>query len=337
MGCGNVAGYGHLPAIRDEPNLALHALFDPDPAAVGEMARRYHVPGERACVTEQAFFDTGVEAVLISSPAPVHEANVDAAAGRGLPILCEKPLAMNDAQGRRMIQTCRDAGVPLYIAFCYRFSPAALRIKQLIEEGAIGELRSLRLIYVWDCHGKFDHRDPEQGIAQHRHGRMLEGGPMVDCGTHQIDLAQWWTASPVERVTGHGAWADEYDAPDHTWAHLTHANGAHTCVEISYSYGHTAQQPESVFQYELIGTQGVIHYDRNRHRFTLRNHAGTFEQTFHDEKGFEPMHAAFARALETGEPGNLPLAEQGLRVTDIAIEATRQAIESRIEATTTTK
>jgi predicted dehydrogenase len=245
-------------------------------------------------------------------------------------MLCEKSLSMDQPQGQRMIEVCRAAGVPLYVAFCYRFSPAALRIKQLVDEGAIGRLRSLRLIYVWDCHCKFNHRDPGRGLAPHRAGRMDEGGPMVDCGTHQIDLAQWWTGSRVEHVSGHGAWADEYVAPDHTWAHLTHGNGAHTCVEISYSYGHTVRDPVNAFRYELIGTDGMILYDRNASRFELRNGDGTFGQPYHDEKGFDEMHAAFALALETGEAGNLPTAEEGLRVTEIATDATQQAVAGRV-------
>lgn len=331
MGCGVVAGYGHLPAIRDAEGLEIGALFDPNPTVVAEMAKRYDVPAERACSDEKSFFALGLDGVLISSPAPAHEANVIAASAAGLPILCEKPLSMDKAQGERMIAAAADAGVPLYVAFCYRFSKAALRIKQLIDEGAIGDVRSLRLIYVWDCHGKFNDRDPAQGIAPHRDGRMKEGGPMVDCGTHQIDLAQWWTGSPIVRAAGHGAWIDDtdYEAPDHTWAQLTHDNGAHTCVEIGYSYGHTVQKPESVFQYEIIGSDGLILYDRNRSRFELRNASGTFPQEYHDEKGFDDMHRAFAKALNTGQAGDLPTAEEGLRVTALATDVTAQAIASR--------
>ena len=174
-----------------------------------------------------------------------------AAAAAGVPVLCEKPLAMDPAQGRRMIDAMEKAGVPLYVAFCYRFSPAALRIKALLAEGAIGRLRAMRLIYLWDCHGKFIDRRVDGTESPFRGGRMAEGGPMIDCGTHQIDLATWWSGSQVERCVGHGAWADSYDAPDHVWGHLDHADGTHTMVEMSYSYGHTAAEPISSFKYEL--------------------------------------------------------------------------------------
>ena len=362
MGCGVVAGYGHLPALRDTAGVQPWALYDPNLAAVEAMARRYDIPAERAFTDESAFFDSGLDGVLVSSPAPAHEANVLAAVGRGLPVLCEKPLAMDRAQGLRMIAAAEAAtpadhvaarvvedggqeqaagsgsdrgmgGVPLYVAFCYRFSPASLRIKQLVAEGAIGELRSMRLIYNWDCHGKYLDRDPAKGLAPHRDGRMREGGPMVDCGTHQIDLAQWWADSPVVEVSGHGAWADSYQAPDHCWAQLTHGNGCHTSVEMSYSYGHTVAEPLSVFTYELIGSEGLILYDRNYSRFELRDARGTHRQTYHEEKGFHEMYAALAEALRTGRPGHLPTAREGLAVTEVAVEANQQAIRGRRQAT----
>ena len=62
----------------------------------------------------------------------------------------------------------------------------------------------------------------------------------------------------VTRFSGHGAWVDEYQAPDHMWLHMDHANGAHTMVEMSYSYHHTSKKALSEFVYELIGTEGVI-------------------------------------------------------------------------------
>lgn len=141
---------------------------------------------------------------------------------------------------------------------------------------------------------------------------------MVDCGVHQIDLAQWWLNSEVVRATGEGAWVDDFEAPDHIWAHLTHASGAHTMVEMSYSFGHTMRDAESSFVYQLIGTEGVITYDRNISRFELRNQDGTFPQQYHEEKDFDGAHRAFAHFLNTGDPGELCTAEQGQEATRIA-------------------
>ena len=149
-----------------------------------------------------------------------------------------------------MISSMKRAGASLYVAFCYRFSLSALKIRELVRAGAIGDVRSLRLIYNWNVHGKFKlEADGTRVIQQRREGRMLEGGPMVDCGTHQIDLATFWLGSKVIGFAGQGAWVEDYEAPDHMWLHLDHANGAQ---DRPVGEGHRADQAQD-HQREIFG------------------------------------------------------------------------------------
>ncbi len=330
LGCGVVADYGHVPSINGCAGLKMHTVFDPDLARAQDLARRQHVPN--AVGTLEDFFATDPQAVVIASPAPTHRANVEACAAKGLPILCEKPLAMDEAEAASMKQTCDDAGVPLFCGFCYRFSPAAMQIRNFVKERTIGDVRSLRLIYNWDCHGKYmQDADGKWVIDPRRHERMLEGGPMFDCGTHQIDLARWWLGDEVVKATGHGAWVEteDYEAPDHAWLHMDFAGGAHACVEMSYTYGHTTRDKFSEFVYELIGTGGMIRYSRNDSFFELRTHERTERLPYHHEKDFPGMYDHFSRYLHHGEAGDLCTAEDAIRVTQLAREATRSAVEHR--------
>ena len=328
IGCGAVAGYGHLPAIQAVKDLRLYAVLDPDSANLARVRDQYQVP--HAYTDADAFFRSGIEAVTITSPAPCHCQNVLDAARYGLPVLCEKPLATDRPEGERMIAAMQQAGAALQTAFCYRFSPCALKIRELVRGGAIGQVRSLRLIYNWNCHGKYSLDAAGQPVIQQRRAdRMLEGGPLVDCGTHQIDLAMFWLGSEVVRFEGHGAWVDEYAAPDHMWLNLDHANGAHTLVEVSYSYYHTAAPSRTEFVYDLIGTAGVIRYDREQHSFTIANGNGVQAMEFHHEKDFVGLYAEWAKTLHRQPSDLLASAEQGLRVTEIAREATEQAIAKR--------
>lgn len=331
MGCGMVAGYGHIPAIQAVPELQLHAVYDPDAAAVRRTQERFGIA--QGFTEVEPFLASGIAALSITSPAPCHHANVLAAAAHRLPVLCEKPLAMNAAEAAAMIAAMDGAGVTLYQAFCYRFSANALAIRDLVRSGAIGTVRALRLIYNWNLHGKYA-TDPVTGdriLQARRVGRMLEGGPMVDCGTHQIDLAMLWLGSEVVHFAAHGAWVEDYEAPDHMWLHLDHACGAHTVVEISYSYHQTAKHPRSEFVYELIGNDGVIRYDRDAGSFTVATPAGTQVLPFTPEKDFRAMYAEWATALVTGHSDLLTTAAAGLRVTDLARQATDQAIAARAQ------
>ncbi len=329
MGAGTVANYGHLPVLKDSPRYKLHAIYEPDPERRRTMAEKFGVPHQYGDV--RAFMRSGIDAVTITSPAPRHLENIRDCARHRLPVLCEKPLAMTVPEIEKIIAVAQEADIPLYVGLDYRFSPVSQSIRRLVSDRAIGEVRSSRLVYIWNCHGRFQTLDDGSRVLNaRREGRMAEGGPMVDCGVHQIDLARFWLGSEIIDWRAEGAWVDEdHDAPDHAWVHMDHACGAHTVVEMSYSYCHTCAEPTNVFTYELIGTQGVIRYDRNAKLFEVRTPEATTQLPFASEKNFEGMYDAFADALETGDGGSLATAQDGLEVTRVARGAVEVLIRRR--------
>ncbi len=330
MGCGVVAGYGHLPAIVAVPELTLSAIFEPGAARRQEITKQY--PQTVLCATLEEFFAQRLDAVTVTSPAPCHHDNVVAAAAAGCHVLCEKPLAMTVPEITAMPAAVTAAGKQLFTCFVYRFGQPAQEIRRLLREGAIGEVRALRLIYNWHCHGKWSvAADGSRVLNARREGRMDEGGPMVDCGTHQIDLARWWLRQEVLASSGHGAWIDAQRYPDHVWLHLTHSGGAHTVVEMSYSYLHTAAQPRfDQFVYELIGTQGVIRYDHEPRTFEMRTNASTTLLPYVDEvKNFTATYQAYAHFLHHGEVGDLGSVHDGLEAVRLARTATDEAVRTR--------
>jgi predicted dehydrogenase len=329
MGCGFIATHGHAPAILETPGLLLAAVYDPDPDQIARFKERY--PYAEGYTDADEFFSSRIDAVSITSPAPRHLENVSMAARYRKPVLCEKPLAMTEDDIEQMIAVMDDAGLPFATALCYRFSPVAQRIRQMVAEGVIGELRALRLIYIWNLHGKYDVApDGRLYESPRRVGRMIEGGPMVDCGVHQIDLARWWSGAEIVRQQSAAAWVEQqYEAPDHVWLHLDHANGVHSAVEISFAYCHTVPEPINHFSYHLIGSDGLIRYDREGWLFEVRNSRGVWTFPGADEKNFAGMYAAWHRALETGDMGDMPTARDGLIVTRIARGATEAAIAQR--------
>lgn len=328
MGCGTVADYGHLPALRDCPSWDLASIFEPDDARRAKAQRKFNVPN--AFDDVEAFFASGIEAVAICSPAPCHLDNVRAAARHGVPVLCEKPLAMTETEALQMLDVCDRAGVALFTGFTYRFGAEALKIRELLDEQAIGDLRVLRFVYIWNLHGRYETDADGNRIEQRRRvGRMLEGGPLVDCGVHDVDLARWWTGSEVVGQQAVGAWVEDYEAPDHVWVHLDHADGACSMAELSYTYCHTSKDPVHRFEFDLIGTEGVIRYDGPTATLELRSSTRT--ETFPVRKGknFAAMYEAFARYLDTGDPGYLASGRDGLIATRIARKATDDVIAAR--------
>jgi predicted dehydrogenase len=174
IGCGMIAELGHLPAIEQVPGIKLYALFDLDFGRAKQLQRRFNVP--HAYPTEEEFYGSNIDAVVICTPAHVHHRNVLDAARAGKHVLCEKPLGVTEEEMLEMDEVMRGAGLQLFTGFNYRFSQSALEIRRLVRENGIGEVRLLRLIYNWHLHGKWHwDEDGRRVDAPLRRGRMLRG------------------------------------------------------------------------------------------------------------------------------------------------------------------
>jgi predicted dehydrogenase len=327
MGCGGVADFGHVPAILETEGLELAALFDPDPKQLEKVAAKGGDP--KLFMRQDEFLQEPLDAVAITSPAGFHHANLMGAAEKGLHALCEKPLALEDAQAEEMIKVMRERDLMLFTGFCYRFSPVAKQLKAWKEEGLAGKVGLLRMVYVWNLHGQYMQNEAGEWVeAPHFTGRMREGGPLIDCGTHQIDLARWWTGSEVAEYHAEGAWLTDYKAPSHVFLHLRHENGMRSAIEVSYSYTHNSRDPREIFTYDLIGDGGVLHYDRDGWQLEARG-AETHVGRGASEKNFHGMYEGLRDALTSGDPGDMPSGEDGLIATQLAHRATDEMIQRR--------
>ncbi|MGQ9683451.1 MAG: Gfo/Idh/MocA family protein [Anaerolineae bacterium] len=151
-----------------------------------------------ACAAaEEAGFATGccdleslvrrpdVDVVLCLAPNDLHRPAVLAAIAAGKPVLCEKPLALNLAEAREIAAAAEGAGVPVGLVFNYRFLPATLRARQLVEEGALGQIYHFRAEYLHS-----GYQDPNRPMGWRLRRERAGGGALVDLGSHAIDLVR---------------------------------------------------------------------------------------------------------------------------------------------------
>ncbi len=125
--------------------------------------------------------DPAVEAVYVATPHPGHLEWTMRAAQAGKHILCEKPLALNQAEAVRMVAAARRHGVVLMEAFMYRCHPQTDRLAALVAAGAIGELRIIHA----DFTVRFDY-DP----AHRAFNKALGGGGILDLGCYPVSFAR---------------------------------------------------------------------------------------------------------------------------------------------------
>jgi predicted dehydrogenase len=140
-----------------------------------------------------------IDAVDICTPNNLHREISVAAAKAGKMILCEKPLAMNAAEGEEMCQAVEAAGVPNIVWYNYRRVPAVTFAKQLIDQGKLGRIFHYRAVFLQDW--TISPELPQGGQGLWRLDVAAAGsGVTGDLLAHCIDTAIWLNG-PVKSVT----------------------------------------------------------------------------------------------------------------------------------------
>jgi len=139
-----------------------------------------------------------IDVVDICVPNNVHAEIAIAAAEAGKMIVCEKPLALDVAQAREMVEAVEKAGVATLVSFCYRRVPAVTLAKALIDEGRLGRIFHYRANFLQDWTISAD--VPQGGMAAWRLDVKAAGsGVTGDLLAHCIDTAMWHNG-PITRV-----------------------------------------------------------------------------------------------------------------------------------------
>jgi len=137
-----------------------------------------------------------IDLVDISTPNNVHKAIAVAAAKAGKHILCEKPLAMNAAEGEAMVEAAAAAKVVNMVNHNYRRVPAVALAKQMIDAGELGDIYHFRGVYLQDWIV-----DPKFPLVWRLRKELTGSGVHGDLNAHIIDLALW-LVGPIAEVTG---------------------------------------------------------------------------------------------------------------------------------------
>ncbi|WP_169054059.1 Gfo/Idh/MocA family oxidoreductase [Nitratireductor sp. XY-223] len=147
-----IAGYGwwgqHMVRrLSENPNIRPVLVIDP-------AEDRRKLAGEHGVRTtadlDAALADPEITAVVLTTPNTMHEAQVVAAAAAGKHVFCEKPLGLTGASARRSVAACEAAGVVLGIGHERRFEPALMKVRALVEEGALGTVMHAEAAFSHD-------------------------------------------------------------------------------------------------------------------------------------------------------------------------------------------
>jgi predicted dehydrogenase len=246
IGAGDIVRKRVAGALREAPASELVAVSRARADLVESFAR--DVGARRSYADWRALVaDSALNAVYVATPVHVHAEQTIAAAEAGKHVLCEKPMAMTVAECDRMIAACRTSGVALGIAYYRRFYPAVLRVKTLLDAGALGE----PLFAQMTASEPFDPRPgaPRYWLVQQA---LAGGGPMADFGCHRVEVLLH-LLGPIERVSSVVAnVALDREVEDTAVALLHFARGTTAVVAVTNA---AADREDTL---DIFGTRGSI-------------------------------------------------------------------------------
>jgi predicted dehydrogenase len=237
VGCGNIAGgfdahrpageppLTHAGAFSRHPGFRLAGCVEPNESRRTAFMTRWNVPLGFATMAQAKAHPIAASVVSICSPTLAHAADLEAALTlRPRAIFCEKPVTPSVAQTEHWTRACQDAGVLLAVNHTRRWAPDIVRLKQELEDGAWGKLRSVAGVY-------------NKGILNN--------------GGHLVDLVMT-LAGPLRLIaTGpsdHDFWPD-----DPTISALLETESG---VDVAFTCGHAADY--ALFELQLVTQRGVL-------------------------------------------------------------------------------
>lgn len=267
VGCG-FQGRLHSEVLSRLPEVELVAVADIDPDRVGSLAREHGVAGQYT--DYRRMLDAERLDLITVCTMPVHHMamTVDAFAA-GAHVLCEKPLAMNAAEGAAMVAAARAADRFLAVGLNMRFMPNSTAIQSFIRDGGFGRPVYTRVVAS----------DEIPWWGQHHRLEVSGGGALAASAVHLLDLALWFAGFP-EPVSASGsmatlfptkrgstapspAEAEGYDAEDLFSAHVRFADGFWLTIEGSWIGNQEPRPGPQPWDYELtaIGEGAQVWFD----------------------------------------------------------------------------
>ena len=319
VGCGPMAQY-HFWGLNSIPGVKITACCDINFATRREFASRNNIPGVYKDYSE-LFAGEQLDAVSIVTPDGVHCEVTLAAIRKKLHVLCDKPLASNLADVKKMASAAKRAKIVNMVNFSYRACPAVVGAKKIIDGGQLGEITHVEASYLqsWLCGEDWKKHD---SLLWRLNKKLGSNGALADIGIHMLDFTtlavgeiksvfcQTKTFQKCEQNKLRGC---KLDANDSATINATFANGAIgtlNTTRLAAGQGNTRRLG-------VYGTKGSLRYDLEESEDKLQVSVGKDAaackwQTIRCPK-VNNIYQLFAQSIKTGKTIE-PTFQRGLQM-----------------------
>jgi predicted dehydrogenase len=265
------------------PGLELVALCDVNaPRLAMSEARVPHRNGTGVGLYDAGEFERMVserrpDVVIVTTPDDLHDEYITRALRAGCDVITEKPMTIDLARLKRIVDAQRETGRSVTVTFNYRYNPAHTQLKDILASGGIGELTAVDFRWSLDrVHGADYFR------RWHR-GKDRSGGLLVHKATHHFDLANWWVDSHPATVSALGSRRFYVPATADALGLHGHGERCHDCVHRAVCPYRLDLDDDPELKSLYLDAEGSDGYVRDRCIFS---DAITIEDTMQVQVGY---------------------------------------------------
>ena len=246
IGCGGVANSKHMPSLKQVADCRMVAFCDIIPERAQKAAADYGCEGAKVYTDyKELLKDKSIDVVHICTPNRSHSFITLDALEAGKDVMCEKPMAISSAEAKKMLDAAKRTGRLLTIGYQSRFREDSTYLKNEAEKGSFGD------IYFAKATALRRRAVPTWGVFLNEYEQG--GGPLIDIGTHTLDLTLWimnnykpkycvgsayHKLSPEKENQGNycGNWDPEkFTVEDSAFGFIVMENGATIILESSWA------------------------------------------------------------------------------------------------------
>jgi predicted dehydrogenase len=265
IGCGDVTEVKSGPGFQKATGSKLVAVMRRNAALAEDYAKRHDVPKWYADA-DALINDPEVDAVYIATPPGSHLEYALRVAAAGKACHVEKPMARNTTECDAMVAAFARARLPLFVAYYRRAQPRFLKVKSLLDEGALGQVTNIAYHFTEPRHAM-----PAGALPWRLDAENAGGGFFLDIGSHTLDLLDFFFGA-LENVSGHASnFASPYEVEDTLAMSFRTPTGIPGTASWNFA-GMVKDEKEDYFQF--TGTQGRLTFSTFGNE-PLRIDAGT--------------------------------------------------------------
>lgn len=245
IGCGGIANSKHMPSLRKQPDVKLVAFCDIIEERAQKALQDFGAEDAKSYTDyKELLKDKSIDIVHVCTPNREHSFITVDALEAGKHVMCEKPMAINGEEAQKMLDAAKRTGKKLTIGYQNRYRPDSWYLKRACDAGELGE------IYYAKAHALRRRGVPTWGvfIDEYEQG----GGPLIDIGTHALDLTLWMMDNYQPRMVmgsvyrklgdqkesgnSYGDWdSEKITVEDSAFGFIVMANGATISLESSWA------------------------------------------------------------------------------------------------------